>query len=875
MNVFLRGVSRSQWRCVLFLSTLLLVIVLALPDSRMALSMASPAVSAEGIPLRELVQRGVDRFQEGNFQGAIQLWQSALTSIEGKDRAVVLENLARAYRYTGQTSTAVNYWQQVIDHHRRLGNSLALGRSLTEQAQAYSALGQHRRAMALLCRESGEVGTCAAQSAVSLAETEGDEAGRAAALGAFGEALRLRGEYEAAIAALGNSLTTAREANQLSYQISALTSLGTVYTGKAQILYRQAESATLNGDDARSIEDQAKAEDRQALEYFIQSQALANQQGDAMAEMRSQLSQVSIYYRLGEATQAQAAQEAALGLLAQTPNSHDTVFATITLANLVQFGGRGSSATAGCFAGVANSQTQALLTQAMRQAQSLGDSRGESFALGTLGHWYECQQNYGQALALTQQAEWIAGQQREGEDSRYLWEWQAGRIYRAQDKFVEAIQSYTQAVATLEAIRSDLLISDRELQFDFRDSVEPIYRELIALQLGSPDDPAAKGEPISVATANLGAALTTVDALRLAELQNYFGSDCELIPFAETPVGLVGADSATALFTSVILGDRTAIIVSFPDGSRQAAWIPVDEVTLRAAIRTFRQGLESWFDNFDPGLAQQVYDWLIRPFAQRLADAEIETLVFVNDGILRSVPMAALHDGQRFLVETYALATVPTLSLTAASASSDQPIRALVAGLSESITVDGQSFKPLPHVKGELDTIENTVPKATLLLDQAFTRQRLEQELTDNAYTVLHMATHGKFGVRPEDTFLVTGAGEKLTLADLEQFVSRMAAGNEVIDLLALTACETGIGDDRSALGLGGVAVRAGVKSAIATLWSIDDAKTAQLSAQFYQGLVSGQYTKAEALRTAQIELIQERVHPAYWAPFMLVGNWL
>lgn len=880
MASFLARLVQRRWWSILFLGGLLMAVLLGLLGQPAIANRSGAALGEQALSVHELVQKGVNHYENGEFQTAIQLWQRALDTSDVDqrlgNRVIVLENLARAYQRTGRASLAIDHWQQIVDLNRQQGNSMALGRSLTEQAQTYSAMGQHRQAIALLCGEMGGDVSCTGLSAVSLATTTDDGLGQAAALGALGEALRLRGDYEAAIAALEGSLAIAREIDQPSYRISALHSLGNVYAGKAQGLYRRAESAILDGDDARPIETQAQTEDQRALAYLTESQTLASLQGDEAAQLRAYLSQVPIYNRLGREAEARVVQEAAWQLLYQVPSGHDTVFATIALANLIQFGSV-HAATTRCFAGAVNPQTQTLLQRAITQAQTLNDRRGEAFALGSLGHWYECQQNYAQALALTQRAEWVADQQRAGEDSRYLWEWQVGRIYRAQGKTEAAIQAYTQVVETLEAIRSDLLVSDRELQFDFRDSVEPIYRELIALQLGIPETAATKADPVPLIPArdNLVAALTTVDALRLAELQNYFGSDCEIIPFAETPVGLVGADSATAVFTSVILGDRTAIIVSFPDGSRQATWIPVDEATLRATIRTFRQGLESWFNDFDPGLAKQVYDWLIRPFSQHLANAEIKTLVFVNDGMLRSVPMAALHDGERFLVETYALATVPTLSLTATSPTTAPPISALVAGMSESVTVAGQSFKPLPHVREELSIIQNTVPRVMVLLDHDFTRQRLGRELADGTYTVLHMATHAKFGVQPEDTFLVTGSGEKLTLADLEQLVGRTAVGAGEIDLLTLTACETGIGDDRSALGLGGVAVRAGVNSAIATLWSIDDAQTAQLSAEFYQSLVSGQLTKAKALQVAQLNLIQAGVHPAYWAPFILVGNWL
>ncbi|MGF1567054.1 MAG: CHAT domain-containing protein [Nodosilinea sp.] len=774
----------------------------------------------------------------------------------------------------------MDYWHQAIQSAEALGDFQQAGRLLTEQAQTHSQLGQHRQAIELLCGNPSTETDCLGNSAVGLARMVGDRSGEAAALGSLGEALRLWGDYEGAIAALQKSLEMAEPPSQPSYQVSALSSLGAVYISKAQVNYRRAESAAQLGDDEDEIDllRQAHQEDQTARRYFENSQELARQQGDDLAEVRSYLSLISIYRRLEETSLALAVQEAARQLLQQTPNSHGKVYAAITLANLIQFTQSEDSGVtiAQCFRESPEPQVQTLLTDAIGQAQALGDSRGEAFALGTLGHWYECQQDYDQALQLTQQAQWVADQQRQGRDNLYLWQWQTGRILLAQGQTTEAMQAYEQAVATLDDIRSDLLISDRELQFDFRDTVEPIYRQLISLQLAGATAPKNVAQPLG--GADPATALITLDSLKLAELQNYFGSDCEIIPFAETQQGLVGANSGTVVLTSVLLGDRTAVIASFPNGERQVAWIPVDDTTLQKTINEYRRGLENLSNElmgFDLNLAQQVYDWLIRPFTDGLITTQIDTLVFVNDGILRSVPMAALHDGQRFLIETYAIATIPALSLTAAGPLEPQQMEVLVMGLTEHVSVENQEFRALVYVKDEVNAIQSQVPNSRLLLDQEFNLQRLQQELSDAAYSVLHMATHGQFGTEPEDTFLVTGQGEKLTLAEMERLIRSTASNLESLDLLALTACQTAIGDERASLGLGGVAVRAGAKSALASLWSINDETTAQLSAQFYKGLVSGRLSKAKALQAAQISLIQENKHPAYWSPYILVGNWL
>jgi CHAT domain-containing protein len=161
-------------------------------------------------------------------------------------------------------------------------------------------------------------------------------------------------------------------------------------------------------------------------------------------------------------------------------------------------------------------------------------------------------------------------------------------------------------------------------------------------------------------------------------------------------------------------------------------------------------------------------------------------------------------------------------------------------------------------------------------LNEQFTPQSLEQELKQAVYPIIHIATHGQFGTIPEDSFLVTGNNKKITIIQLESDIRRFSGGSEPMELLALTACQTGIGDDRATLGMAGITVQAGVRSALASLWYVDDAFTQELVAKFYDNLRS-QMSKAEALREAQKVLINQNknIHPAQWAPFILIGNWL
>ena len=178
----------------------------------------------------------------------------------------------------------------------------------------------------------------------------------------------------------------------------------------------------------------------------------------------------------------------------------------------------------------------------------------------------------------------------------------------------------------------------------------------------------------------------------------------------------------------------------------------------------------------------------------------------------------------------------------------------------------------------EVQRIRETVPVAAVLLNEEFTTPRLTNNLTSESAPILHLATHGKFSSSNEETFVLTWDG-RLNIDNLSNLLQRAEFNqNGPIELLVLSACQTATGDKQAALGMAGMAVRAGARSTIATLWQVNDEATALLMSELYSNLANQQITKAEALRQAQIRVLQEpqfRRHPFFWAPYVLVGNWL
>ena len=231
-----------------------------------------------------------------------------------------------------------------------------------------------------------------------------------------------------------------------------------------------------------------------------------------------------------------------------------------------------------------------------------------------------------------------------------------------------------------------------------------------------------------------------------------------------------------------------------------------------------------------------------------------------------------MHDGERFLVDRYALATVPSLRLIEPKPLARIDLQPLLSGLSDPV----QGFPPLPYVDNELAAISNVIG-GEVLQNQSFVRGRIERSLGGTPHSVVHIASHAQFTGDAKESFILTYDG-KLDMDSLESFIKLSRFRDQPVELLTLSACETAAGDDRAALGLAGLAVKSGARSALASLWYVNDRASSLMVADFYQKL-QGQpgISKARALQLAQIETkadLRYR-HPAYWAPLLLIGNWL
>ncbi|MGZ9083448.1 MAG: CHAT domain-containing protein, partial [Rhodoplanes sp.] len=394
----------------------------------------------------------------------------------------------------------------------------------------------------------------------------------------------------------------------------------------------------------------------------------------------------------------------------------------------------------------------------------------------------------------------------------------------------------------------------------FRERVSPAFLEYAALLLDSAGAEADGAEQ----QMTLRAVRQTFEQLKTAELTNYFQDPC-LVASGDRQ----STDARTAVIYPIAFEDRLTILISIADVlSAESIQVPRHDVV--ATVNAFRTAVQNRRKN-DRSIATRSYDLLLRPVLHRLNDAGVDTLVFVPDSELRLLPWAALFDGQAFVGERYAIAIVPGIELVDTTPIRRPPIRPLICG----VTKPTLGFADLPHVSQEISKIRDLYG-GVLLWDEACRFETMQQSLARNEFSVLHIASHAQFTKSNQDTFLLA-FNEQIRMDDLERLIRPTRFRDQPMDLVVLSACETAVGDDRAAIGFAGAALKAGARSALATLWKIDDAAAANLVASFYQHLGEAKLTKAQALQRAQAHLRSraETQDPYYWGGFVIIGNWL
>ncbi|MDX2240728.1 MAG: CHAT domain-containing protein [Leptolyngbyaceae cyanobacterium bins.302] len=809
------------------------------------------------------MQQGRSLYQTGQFTQAIGRWQQALNHYQAtKDdlnQALVLSYLSLAHQQLGNWSaatTAITTSLTLIHPtpHTPHPTPLILAQALNTQASLQFAQGQIEAALATWKRATDRY-TQAGDTQRTIGSLI-NQAQAQQALGLFLQARKTLSQVEQrlqrqpdsqlkalGLRSLGNTLLLVGNGNDAERVLAQ--SLKITIALK---LPQEASSVLLSlGNLARSQNNPTTA-----LERYQQAAI----QADPTTQLQAHLNQLSLLLDQQARSPAQplpAQSLPAQSLLAivqsqldQQPVSRTTLYAEINFAqSLVTLGNR--------------EQAARRLALARQQAHELGDRRAEAYIIGYLGKVYEQTQQWTAAQQLTEQALLLA-QSLNAADITYQWQWQLGRIHRAQGQRPAAIAAYAAAFQTLQSLRTDLVATSPDLQFSFRDSVEPVYREYVdaLLQTPNPDQTTLKQ------------ARQVIESLQVAELNNFLRTACldgQIVAIDSLP------QTNAAVLYPIILKDRLELILSLPGQPLRRYNTAVSQQVVEVTLDQLRQILEQPITTPESKqLGQQIYTWLIQPIAADLSTQSLKTLVFVLDGSLRNVPMAALYDGKNYLIQRYRIALAPGLQLINPQPLQQKALRTIAAGLTEA----RHGFTALVNVNAEIQEIQSSIT-SRVLLNQAFTSAALQAQIQALPYPVVHLATHGQFSSNADETFILAW-DKPIPVNELGALLrDRSDAQNRAIELLVLSACETAAGDKRAALGLAGLAIRAGARSTLASLWSLDDESGAKFMGEFYRELAKANVSRAEALQQAQLALLQDPDfrHPRYWAPYVLVGNWL
>ncbi|MGH8584555.1 MAG: CHAT domain-containing protein, partial [Gammaproteobacteria bacterium] len=514
----------------------------------------------------------------------------------------------------GAFELAAEGWTQAAAGYEGIGDRKAQGATLVRLAEAYQALGQHRLALQAL------------QAADELIGEDPKSSQRALVLWSTGRLYLALGQPADAQRHLREALQLARTREQPGLAAGILIDLGNAYG--------------------------AESKHAEALAAYTESAQLAERSGHTAVLARAMINRAVTSSRIGQDQAAKADLDQAMTYLERLPASHDKSY-DLTTAGLSyqQLRAHLPNAQADL-----SQRALAALREAADSAEANGDPRAASYAWGHQGALHETDRRYQDALELTQRAIFKA-QQAAAPEALYRWHSQAGRLHHASGRMDEAIAAHRRAVFALQSIRPELVLAAaRASAGSFRETYGAVYFDLVDLLLqrasSLPKRPDA--EPY------LKEARDTVELFKIDEMRDYFRDDC--VDAARSHITALETVSKTAaVIYPILLPDRTELLVSLPGGMRRVS-VPVTAEPLTREIRVLRKYLEKRTTQEYLPHAQRLYDWLIRPLEPELAGTSIDTLVFVPDGPLRTIPMAALHDGKQFLISKYAVATTPGLT---------------------------------------------------------------------------------------------------------------------------------------------------------------------------------------------------------------------
>jgi CHAT domain-containing protein/Tfp pilus assembly protein PilF len=872
--------------------TYLGIVYMALGEREKALDFCSQALTVlRGIGDRDgeayaLVGVGLVYEHIGQEHKALDYFSQALPIFDQiGDRgagATTLNNVGLVYFNLGDKRKALEFYNRALLIHRQVGHRDGEADTLANLGTSYSALGEEQKALEYYIQ------------ALSIIREVGDSGDEATMLSNIGKIYDDLGDNQNALQFYMQALPIHRRVGDREGEATTLSNVGAAYSalGKKQRAldyYDQAlpllREVGDRGDEAIVLNNIGRVyddlgEQRKALDYYNQALPINRQVGDRDGEATVLTNLGAVYYALGEQQKAFEYYRQALSL-AFTVN--EPLLEATILSNLMVLQTT-TQPTLGIFYG---KQAVNLLQQIRDNIRELDKGLQRSFLASKEDSYHDL-------------ADLLIGQGRLPEAEQVL------DLLKQQE-----YSDYVRGNPTKVLSPLTLTPAEKQAEEDYQKSTAQIvslgeqFAQLQKIAARTPEQDKQYqqlSDQIDAASKGLSA---YYDRLYVLFGKNGDANKQKSVAVADVSLlqdQIAEMPHTVALYT-LVGKDRTRIIV-ITGATAVAREYAIPEKELNKKIADFQQVLRDPARDPKP-LAQELYKILISPVKADLDQAKAETLVWSLDGVLRYVPMAALYDGKQYLVENY-----NTVTFTPASKAhlSEKPdvinMSAAAMGISRKIE-DG--LTALPAVEGELNDVvkdsqvqgANGALPGTILLNAKFTEKAMESEF-GSQHTVVHIASH--FVFKPGDdtqSYLLLagkdegGAGFHLTVAD---FSSASKLTLRHTDLLTLSACETGMSgsasNGREVDGLGMTAQLKGAKAVLSSLWAVNDASTGGLMGDFYRRWATGggKVQKVEALRLAQLDLLQGRVkpqgdfanpdapasftHPYYWAPFVLMGNW-
>ena len=882
---------------------------------------------------RSLNNLGGIYYTQGNFAEAQRLYEQALTiarrignrASEGR----ILTNLGLLDRQAGDYQQAKRHYQAALSALNEIGDQASASSTYNSLGIVHTALGNTAAA-----RESYQRG-------LAIAQEIGDRPQLGNLRDSLGGLYYRQSQYGKAIAAFEQALSLHREVGNPRGEASTLHNLAGTYAalGRYTTALDYLEQALALNDPTSTVGVlaaqggiyQQLGRFPEALEATQKGLELANVSGSQAA--RSQLLDRlgNIYTDLNQIEAATLAYEQALRLARDSEELSATGRSLNSLATLAV---RQEDYP----------QARAHLQSALADFRQVGDRAGESIILSNLGKLYEAEEQPALAIVFYKQAilqhEAIRGNLRSLPNElqqSYLTSitptyrlladllLQQDRVLEAQQIIdllkVQEVDDYLQGIrgdAEVKGEVATLAVEDTlwEAYEDLNERAIAISQELATLrQLERPLTPEETSRKAKLDEQQRQIVRQFREFSRRDDVVNYVQAltrtaqeqSLSLSRLQDLSQNLNHLEEPAVLLYPFILEDRLELVLVAPGVPPVHHTVEVDRSTLNRAIQEFRHALIS--PERDPlPAAQQLYAWLISPVESQLSQAQAKTILYAPDGALRYVPLAALHSGDRWLIEDFRINNITAASIDDLNSKPPSSQRILAGAFSDAGTryeVQGGDrtfgFNGLPYAGKEVEALQALQPESTVYFNPDFSKSNLLPNMDD--YPIVHLATHASFlPGSPLDSFVLLGNGETITLQEVQD---EWFFGN--LDLVVLSACQTGLSSlgetGEEILGFGYLMQNAGVNAAMASLWAVDDGGTQTLMDAFYTSLLQNKVSKAEALRQAQLALIGSEVgtltatrgglarvtrnnetenqrwnrlsHPYYWSPFILIGNGL